>query len=237
MHRTKLSLISVTAILLALPIAAQDKPGTVAGIFIVKPQAGMRQQYEQAQKRHLDWHRKNRDPWAITTWEIASGERSGLYAYGIFGHTWKDFDVHAKIGEADDADFNSSVAQYVESQTASYYNYLPEISRPMEDGSTAPLYEVMQYHLNMGGVSDFLTAARKIHDAIEKTNYPVHYYVYVLFNGGEHPTYLYAFPHKNWAGLQPPRAGFPRDAGESSRPAGSGVRPEDDREVRPLCSQ
>jgi hypothetical protein len=25
-----------------------------------------------------------------------------------------------------------------------------------------------------------------------------------LFNGGEHPTYVFTFPHKNWADFEPP---------------------------------
>jgi hypothetical protein len=208
MHKTKLCLVSFSALLLALPIGAQEKPGTVAGLFIVKPKAGMRQQYEVAQKRHMGWHREHKDPWAISVWEIASGERSGLYVYGIFGHHWTNFDSHAKVDEADMADFNVSVAQYVESQIASYYNYQPGISCPAPDNARAAIFEVVQYHLNMGGESDFLQAARKVREAIEKSNYPVHYEVYELFNGGEHPAYMLRFPHKNWADLQPPQETF-----------------------------
>jgi hypothetical protein len=51
-------------------------------------------------------------------------------------------------------------------------------------------------------------AARKIHEAIQKSNYPGYYSVYELFNGGEHPTYVFVFPHKNWADFEPPEQPF-----------------------------
>jgi hypothetical protein len=192
--------------LLALPLLAQEKPGTVAAVFIAKPKAGMRQQFEQANKRHMDWHRQQKDTWAVNVWEIVSGEHVGQYGYGSFGHHWKDFDSHAKFDEADMADYYANVAPYVEPVVARYYVHHPEISRPME--SNAPLAEVVEYRLNMGAESDFLLAGRKILEAIQKTNYPVYYEVYELWDGGEHPTYVMVFPHKNWADFEPPEQTF-----------------------------
>jgi hypothetical protein len=192
--------------LLALPLLAQEKPGTVATVFTVKPKAGMSQQFEQADKRHMDWHRQQKDTWAVHVWEVISGEHIGQYGYGTFGHHWKDFDSHAKFDEADTADYMTNVGPYVESVVARYYICHPEISRPME--GEAPLSEVAEYQLNMTGESDFLMGARKIHEAIQKSNYPVYYTVYELFNGGEHPTYVFVFPHKNWADFEPPEQPF-----------------------------
>jgi hypothetical protein len=206
MRKTRFFFILGFVCLLALPLLAQEKPGTVAVVFTVKAKAGMRQQFEQAHKRHMGWHRQQNDTWAINVWEVVNGERLGQYEYGWFGHHWKDFDSRAKFEEADDADYYANVGPYVEPIAARYYLYHPELSRPME--GEAPLAEVVVFHLNVGGESDFLMAVRKSHEAIQKSNYPVYYHVYELYNGGEHPTYVFAFPHKNWADFEPPEQTF-----------------------------
>jgi hypothetical protein len=192
--------------LLALPLLAQEKPGTVGMVFMVKAKAGMRQQFEQANKRHMDWHRQQKDTWAVDVWEVVSGEHVGQYGYGSFGHHWKDLDSHAKFDEADMADYLANVAQYVEPVVARYYVSHPDLSRPME--GEAPLAEVVEYRLNMAGESDFLMAVRKVHEAIQKGNYPLYYHLYELYNGGEHPTYVFVFLHKNWADFEPPEETF-----------------------------
>jgi hypothetical protein len=191
MRKTRFFFILGFVCLLALPLLAQEKPGSVAAVFIAKPKAGMRQQFEQANKRHMDWHRQQKDTWAVNVWEIVTGEHVGQYGYGSFGHHWKDFDSHAKFDEP---------------VTATYYVHHSEISRSAE--GAAPFAEVVEYHLKMGAESDFLLAGRKILEAIQKTNYPVYYEVYELWNGGEHPTYVLVFPHKNWADFEPPEQTF-----------------------------
>jgi hypothetical protein len=206
MRRIGVGLASVSVLLLALPLLAQEKPGTVAGVYFVKLKAGMRQQFEQANKRHMEWHRQQKDTWAVNVWEIVSGEHVGQYGYGVFGHHWKDFDSHAKFDEADMADYSANVAPYVEPEAYVLYLYHPEMSRPME--GDAPLSEVVEYHLNVAGESDFLMAVRKVHEAIQKSNYPVYYHLYELYNGGEHPTYVFVFPHKNMADFEPPEQTF-----------------------------
>jgi hypothetical protein len=202
MRKTRFFFILGFVCLLALPLLAQEKPGIVGIVFTVKPKAGMRQQFEQANKRHMDWHRQQKDTWAVAVWEIVSGEHIGDYGYGTFGHHWKDLDSHAKFDEADTADYMTNVGPYVEPLIARYYLSHPELSRPME--GEVPLAEVVEYRLNMSGESDFLMAVRKVHEAIQKSNYPVYYHLYELFNGGEHPTYVFVFPHKNWADFEPP---------------------------------
>jgi hypothetical protein len=193
--------------LLAFPLLAQEKPGTVVTAFFVKPKAGTRQQFEQANKRHMEWHRQQKDTWAVDVWEIISGDRTGQYGYYTFGHHWKDFDNRAKFEEADEADYFANVGPYVEPVLARYDIAHPEISRPTE--GQFPFAEVLEYHLNMSGEPDFLMAVRKVHEAIQKSNNPVYYAARELYNGGEHPTYWFVFPRKNWADFEPPEQTIP----------------------------
>lgn len=74
---------------------------------------------------------------------------------------------------------------------------------------SAPLMEVSEFHLNIGGEAEFLNALRKVHEAIQKTNWLAYYDIYELFNGGEQPMYVLVFPHKNWADFQPLEPNFP----------------------------
>ncbi len=192
---------------LALPLAAQEQPGPVARLFFVKPKAGMRAQFEQAAKRHMEWHRQQKDTWTYYGWESVTGEQIGTYGFGTFGHHWKDFDARAKFDEADSADYYANVAQYVESRSSVFDIYHPEISRPLEGES--PLVQVIVFQVKVGEQEEFLQGIRKAHEAIKKTDWPVHYDWYELANGGEGPAYVLVLPHKNWADFEPPELSFP----------------------------
>lgn len=188
--------------LLALPLLAQEKPGNVVGAWYVKPKPGMQQQFEQALKRHMEWHKQQKDTWTIYVAAAVVGNRIGQYEIAVAGHHWKDFDPRAKFDEADMADYSANVAQYADLIGASMWIHHPELSQPMT--GDAPFMEFVEEHLNLGGESDYLLVLRKVRDAVQKSNYPVYWEVYELFNGGEHPTYGLSFPHKTWADFQPP---------------------------------
>lgn len=202
MRMTRFSIILGFVCLLALPLLAQEKPGNVAGAWFVKPKPGMGQQFEQALKRHMDWHRQQKDAWTVYVWQIGAGDRVGQYGIAVAGHHWKEFDAREKFDEADTADFVANVAQYVDLVGSSIWLYHPELSRPMT--GDARYIEYVEEHLNMGGESDYLLVVRKVHEAIEKANWPVYYDIWELFDGGQHPTYGIEFLHKNWADFEPP---------------------------------
>jgi len=193
--------------LLALPLLAQEKPGNVAGAWYVKPKPGMQQQFEQALKRHMEWHKQQKDTWAVNVAAAVVGERVGLYEIAVGGHHWKDFDARAKFDEADNTDYNANVAQYANLVGSSFWIHHPELSQPM--AGDAPFAEYVEEHLNMAGESDYLLVLRKVREAVQKNNYPAYWEVYELFNGGEHPTYGIVFPHKTWADFQPPEQTLP----------------------------
>ncbi len=203
MHDMKRAAMSLLILSLASPLAAQENRVTVLYSNYVKAKVGMRREYEDAAQRHLEWHRKNKDPWPIHVWEIISGERTGQYAYGIGHRHWHDFDSRGSLEAADMADFYATASAFVESIKVTYYIHMPELSRPAPHGAPRPLVEVMRYRVKLDGVAGFLAAAGKIHEAIQKTGSPVYYDLYQLYNGGEHPTYVFRFPRKNFAEFEP----------------------------------
>jgi hypothetical protein len=202
MWKTRFFLILGLVCLLAWPLLAQEKPGNVAGAWYMKPKPGMRQQFEQALKRHMEWHKQQKDTWTIYVAEAVTGNRVGQYMLAGPGHHWKEFDAREKFDEADTADIVANVAPYADLIGSSIWIYHPELSRPMT--GDARFIEFVEEHLNMGSESDYLLVVRKVHEAIQKANWPVYYDIYELFNGGEHPTYGIDFLHKNWADFEPP---------------------------------
>src|SRR5438045_7913965 len=105
LHSVPLTLAGVLVCSLAV---AQQSPTAPAGdlveIHINKIKPGMTRQYEEGRKKHMMWHRKQNDAWSWLTWEILTGENTGSYVIGTFGHRWSDFDARTKFEVEDSAD-------------------------------------------------------------------------------------------------------------------------------------
>lgn len=207
MRRMGLFVGVVLLLLLALPVATQEEPGNVALVVFVKAKPGMAQQFEDGVKRHVSWHGQQNDPWAWYVWEIITGENTGTYGAGTFGHRWEEFDTAPVSREADEANVGVNVGPYVQSAVRTYWAYLARVSNPVAGGpgpaGGTPLNSVVFFQLKFDKDAEFNYAIRKFHKAVGKTNFPFHYEWYRLLNGGEHPTYALVVPRKNWAGFKP----------------------------------
>src|SRR3712207_695819 len=107
---------------------AQAPAGLAARIVVIKPKDGMQKQFEEGYKRHLEWHRRNHDPWAWYGWQVVAGSRLGYFIDGTFGHRWEDFG--APVGPAEDAADNAlNVAPYGDFLSLAHYVLRPEVSR------------------------------------------------------------------------------------------------------------
>jgi len=206
MRRKGIVVAMLLAGLLALPAATQPEEGTIAQIFFVKPSPGWEQQLEEGAKKHVAWHRQQKDTWTWYAWQYVTGENTGMYGYGTFGHRWEDFDNPAVPADADLADYRNTVAPYVESTVSQFYAVLPKVSQPWE--GVAALEEILVFQVKYGKEREFNFAIRKFHEAIQKTKWPVHYEWYALVNGGEHPTYVLVLPRTSWAAFKPLEKSF-----------------------------
>ena len=92
MRRIGIFLAVVSVLLLALPVVAQEDSGNVAEVVCNKVQPGKNSQFEEGVKKHLDWHRRQNDSWTWVAWQVITGEDTGTYCWGTFGHNWEDFD-------------------------------------------------------------------------------------------------------------------------------------------------
>lgn len=196
--------VSVFAIILfaTCSLVAQEKPGTIAALEIQKPKNGMVPQYEAGRKQKAAWHKQQNDPQPLFVWEILSGEYTGNYVVGRLGQHWADFDKPAIPDETDLAEFQKVIGNYVDSVTASYYEYMAKVSNPSDAKMPAKFNEVIVFHVRYGKGSDFRSAIGRIHEAGQKTNWPVNYYWYELVNGGPTGLYLLVLPRNSWADFE-----------------------------------
>ncbi len=71
----------------------------VCRIYFSTPKAGAAQQYEAGRKKHMQFHRDQKDTWTWSTYAIETGDNTGTYVTSSCGHAWKDFDEwEARMG-------------------------------------------------------------------------------------------------------------------------------------------
>ena len=192
-------------LLLALPSLAQEIE-EVARLYYIKPKSGMELQFEEAYKQHLDWLGQHGDRREWLTWQIETGERFGQYVVGTFRHRWEDFDARSELEVEERAAFSATVSPYIESVTSSFSLFRGDISRPSYFVAEALFREVLHFRLNIGRESDFYHVQRKIHEAIEKTDWPVGYGWHTLVSGGETPEFTLMLLRRDWADFKRPES-------------------------------
>jgi hypothetical protein len=197
------------AVLLALTFAVPAVAQSTSDLSIINthtPKPGSGEKYEAARKKHMAWHKAQKDLWTWYTWEIVSGEGNGSYYTASFGHAWKDFDAQEKFEKADNADFDKGIGPTLGRSFTSYYVRRADLSLSPPTTTPPSAYSVLTFFLlKPEGVNDFLETVKKINDGIKKTNYrqqgPSAWYQ--LVNGGEGPMYILAGGRENWAAFAP----------------------------------
>lgn len=193
---SRIPLALIVLLLLATAVIAQQSTGSAARIVVIKPKEGMQRQFDEGYKRHLDWHRQNKDTWTWYGWQVITGDRLGYFVDGTFGHHWDNFD-RAVAPAADAADNAVNVAPYGDFLSVAQFILLPEVSRNrlLEEGSPSPFIEVLYYHLYPGKESEFERILRKAHEAHGRVKPPRLYTWYKLVSGGNHPMYMLMLPY------------------------------------------
>ena len=191
--------------LFVITLAASQTPEEIAYLHLNRVKPGMTTQYEATRKRHWQWHKRLGDTWSYHVWQVVSGDTSGAYIVSSFGHTWKEVDESDKI-VAGDEDPGASVDPYLDSESESYYRYLPDLSIAPESFSPAPKLAVTRFLLKPESVNDFVDGVKKIKEAVRKTDYPFRGPIrwYQLVTGGESPQFLLLSDRANWAAFEPP---------------------------------
>ncbi|MBI4462687.1 MAG: hypothetical protein HY653_07270 [Acidobacteria bacterium] len=203
MRRMGVFFVAVSLVLLALPALAQQEGQNVSRAYWVKPKAGMELQYEEAYKKHIAWHRQQKDTWTWTTFQVEAGDGVGQFITVTAGHRWADFDKPSVSPDADRADALANTGPYTESVRSVFSVFRGDISRPPAPGQVLPVSQTIRFHLNPGRSADFAYVVRKVHEAIGKTNRPGNYFWLERVAGEETPTFVLVLPRKDWADFEP----------------------------------
>lgn len=174
-------------------------------IYFNRPKPGMDLQYEAGRKKHMQFHRAQKDTFTWGTWRIETGENAGTYVTSTCGHAWADFDEwEARMGKADTADGATNLAPFVQGGSNGFYVYRSDMSLGPAGRPPTAMTAVTIYTLKPGTAPDFAAAIRKATDALSKqADWPKTSGWLQLVNGGETPTFVLLNDRKNWADFAP----------------------------------
>ena len=205
MFKKHAAFVFLCAVALAVPALAQQT-GNVAELNIHTPKPGSTDKYEAARKKHMAWHKAQKDTWTWNTWEVVSGPDSGTYYTGSFGHAWKDFDGHEKFQKDDSTDFEKGIGPTLARSFTSYYARRADMSltAPNTDPPSACQPADLLPHqvrgserLRRGGEED------QRGDQEDQLRGRASAW-YQLVNGGEGPMFILAGGGRtNWASFAP----------------------------------
>ena len=195
-------LLGLTIVSFASRTAAQSS-GDIAYFHVNRAKPSMAAQYEAARKRHWVWHQKMKDTWSYHVWQIVSGEASGTYMVGSFGHSWTEMDESdQKVGGEED-DPAARVEPYLDGEWESYYRYLPDLSLAPKQGFTpSNKLAVTRLVVKPEQVDSFIAAQSKIKRALVGAGYHGAIRWYQLVSGGEAPQFLMLADRENWAAYE-----------------------------------
>jgi hypothetical protein len=162
-------------------------------------------QLEQARQKHMQFHKSQGDTWTWNTWEIATGDNTGVYVTSTCGHAWKDFDAwEKKMGKVDRQDAMASMGPFEQASWNGFYTYRSDLSLREANTQPAPMESVAIYVLHPGATNDFVEAINKITAALKKDpNWPKTSGWLQLVNGGEAPTFVVLGARQSWADFAP----------------------------------
>jgi hypothetical protein len=177
----------------------------VCRVYFSMPKPGMSQQYEAGRKKHMQFHRAQKDTWTWNTFAVETGDNAGMYVTSSCGHGWKDFDEwEARMGKADTADGATNLSPYVQSGRNGFYVYRSDMSLAPANQAAAPITAVTVFVLHPAAGPDFIAAIKKVNDALGKqADWPKTSGWLQLVNGGEGPTFVLLNSRKNWADFAP----------------------------------
>lgn len=185
-------------------LAQAIDPGNVAKVWSITPKTGMSEKFEAAFASHVDWRRKNNDPWHWEVYVQVDGIDVGTYYARSGNHHWADLDGYGEFAEKATKHWNSTVAQYVANVQSSLSEVMPEISNWPEDAPDYRLFMIYSYDIKQGRTSQFNRSAKAIVDVLREINWPYHWAFIDRVSGGAVPGALLVLPSEKWAGMAEP---------------------------------
>jgi hypothetical protein len=202
----KLGLLWAAFLLLASSLSwAQNGPDSVCEINVSVPKPGGAKQFEEARKKHNEFHKAEKDKNTIEVWSISTGPSSGSYLTAVCGMTWKEMDGHEAFDHRDSADIGETLAPAIASNQRSYFILRKDLSLAPAPETRPKKITVVHYFVKPSGLAQFTDAIKRINAAIVQAKYPTKpSRWYMLANGGEGPHYVLVTDRGSWADMQGP---------------------------------
>lgn len=210
MQKSGMLVATVTLLLVSVAGAVEAQRGPIGRMFVVQPKPGEAAAWEEAYKKHLDWHRSQNDKWNWTTYQIESGPRLGQYFIRTGGHEWADFDELGEMGSQDAADYFSNAGKHEASSVSWFDRTHFEMSRLPEGGGPYNILEYTRVVVKPAKVPEFMNAVAKFHAAFEKTDSPAVYAIAQVESGGRTSNFAFVGLHESWAGLEQDPMAIPK---------------------------
>jgi hypothetical protein len=189
------SVVLIAAVVVPVTAIAQTEAGPIARIAVLRPHDGKTTDFEAGYIRHLEWHERNKDPFAWFGWSIWAGERQRWFVYATFGHSPQS--LGNPVNPADDElDNVLNVVPHAEFISNSIYEFLPALSRGT--GVPRPLarVELTLVDLELGAAKAFEALI-----GAEQSRLKEETLWYRLVAGGKPPRYLRLRPRANLAAV------------------------------------
>lgn len=184
---------------------AQSGPDKVCEINVTTPKQGSAKQFEEARKKHNEFHKAEKDKNSIEVWSVTTGPSSGSYLTSVCGMTWKDMDGREDFDHRDKADIEKTLGLVVGSNQASYYILRPDLSMAPEPDKSVKMITVLHFFVKPVGMTQFTDSIKRINAAMVQAKYPARpSRWYMLANGGEGPHYVLVTDRRSWADMQGP---------------------------------
>ena len=201
----KLGMLWAASLLLSSLGWAQSGPDSVCEINVSVPKPGGAKQFEEARKKHNEFHKAEKDKNMIAVWQTTTGPFTGSYMTSVCGLAWKDLDGHDEFDKRDTEDIGKSLGPTIASNRASYSVLRPDLSLTPPSATAPKMISVVHYFVKPSGITAFTDSIKRINAAIVQTKYPAKpSRWYQLANGGEGPHYVVVGDRNSWADMQGP---------------------------------
>lgn len=217
MRRTMWGIVGA-ALVAAAPVLAQKQPD-ICQVSVWTAKAGSEAAWAEGRKKHMEFHKAQKDAFAWLTWEIINGDRAGSFITGTFDHFWKDYDGRDAFDALDGADVAKTTGPATASSTTGFWIHMGDASRSKPGATAPPKYsQLTHYYVNLADVPRFEDALEAVKAELDKISWPTYSSWYRLASGGEGPHYVLSTGRESFADFAPPEKTLIRVLSEAIGP-------------------
>ena len=200
----------LVALFFLLPTAALAQAmsgGNLAQLVMIDVRDGHEHEFQEGLKRHMTVAEEQGNPSAWMVFETMTGENTGTFMAGTFGHEWADFDMTPADPQAAEMSFMTNVQPHVKSAQVSFWTLRPDLSTADPSADTdgpSRFAQVFHYMPTPAGAMTAEQAFARVTEMATAAEWPGKWMVYQLVNGGPGPHYVVVIEAESFADMAEP---------------------------------